>query len=232
MNELITSGYLIHRYRYRETSVIADCFTETFGRQSFIVKGVMRPKSPLKNVLQPFCLLQFMAKGRSSLKTLVQVDHLEQPLSLHHHSLVAGLYLNELLFRLLPKEEPEPELFKIYQASIQTLAESMQAPCLRQFEKQLIHVLGYQLGYELTADTHQPIVNDHLYQYIPEYGFILSSKSDAIATFSGEILLSIARNDFSAQATQSAAKRLFRSVLTPLLGKKPLQSRLLMQALQ
>jgi DNA repair protein RecO (recombination protein O) len=228
MNEIVDQAYVLHSYRYRETSAIMDLFSLEHGRISVVAKGVKSPKSKLKSVLQPFLKLQIEARGKSHLKTLTMAEPIAAPIVLGGTRLVSALYVNELLVRLLHKEEVCERLFACYEHTIEHLQSSSVEVLLRQFEKELVETLGYALPFDFTADTHQPICASENYLFVPEYGFTLRDNepvSSKLAVFSGQALQAISRGDFSSPEALKAAKQLFRLVLQPLLGNKPLKSR-------
>ena len=61
-------------------------------------------------------------------------------------ALIAGLYLNELLMRLLPREDPHEALFDGYGQTIKALSQSDELPIavvLRGFELMLLRATGH-----------------------------------------------------------------------------------------
>ena len=96
-------AYVIHRRPWRETSLMVDLFTLNHGRMSVIAKGASSSKSPLKAQLQPFQPLLLGWVGRGDLKTLTQADVRDGPALRRTVSLYSGLYLNELIQRILPQ---------------------------------------------------------------------------------------------------------------------------------
>jgi DNA repair protein RecO (recombination protein O) len=216
-NSLIANhAFVLHRYPYRETSFIVDFFTQSHGRISVIAKGIRSPKSPLKGLLQPFVPLTVHARGRHALKTLTLAEGSGPPISLMSTQLISGLYMNELLVRLLPKEEVCEYLFSTYYASLQALNEVS----LRIFEQTLLKTLGYALPLQLLDP-------DCCYLFIAEHGFELCYEHEAHkpSFFLGKQLCAIEKEDYSDVATVNAAKRLMRLAFAPLLGNKPLKSR-------
>lgn len=224
-------AFVLHTRLYRETSLLVDAFTEFDGRVTFIAKGARRAKSAHKGLLQPFVPLMVSYLGKGELKTLTHAELSGPILSLTGEKLVSGLYLNELLTRLLMMGAPMPELFKTYSDTLQSLSstESL-SPRLRLFEKALLEALGE--GICLTEDVHGvTIESDKHYLYVPAQGFYevlpdtLHDKSQLV--LAGEALLSLASEDANTLTTCSSVKRLLQSALKPLLGPKPLQSRAL-----
>ena len=58
-----TKGICLHYYKYSENSVIAKIFTENFGLQSYVIKGVKNKKSKNKlNILQSLNIVQLEVK--------------------------------------------------------------------------------------------------------------------------------------------------------------------------
>ncbi len=62
-----TLGIVLHTLKYNDTSLIADIYTETAGRASFIVKIPRSRKAAVKSVLfQPLALVELEADFRSN----------------------------------------------------------------------------------------------------------------------------------------------------------------------
>ena len=106
--ELQEPAYVLHRRPWRETSLMVDLFALNHGRMTVIARGANSAKSPLKAQLQPFQPLVVDWAGRGDLKTLTQVDVRTGPTITRTVSLYSGLYLNELLQRVLPAADPHP----------------------------------------------------------------------------------------------------------------------------
>jgi len=136
-------GYLLHASPWRETSLIVHVFTGEHGNVSLVAKGAKRPYSALRPVLSAFQPLALSWSGAGELKTLVRAE------SLGIHTLggrahMSAWYMNELLLRLLPREDPHPVLFDAYDAALLQLAQgSKAAGSLRRFEWILLNETGY-----------------------------------------------------------------------------------------
>src|SRR5205807_3793149 len=146
-------AFILHGYPYRETSLLLETFTRAFGRVSMVARGARSPRSPLRGVLLAFQPLALSWFGRGELRTLARAEWVGgQPL-LRGEALMCGFYLNELLLRLLPREDPHDALFLRYQEGLARLAsEADSAPALRSFEK----ALPKALGYAMTLDADSP----------------------------------------------------------------------------
>ena len=142
-------AFVLHAYPYKETSVIVEAFTEAAGRVPMVAKGARRPRSELRGLLQAFQPLALSWAGTGELKTLVKAEWrggLPLPTGA---ALLCGFYLNELLLKLLPREDPHPALYAEYAATLHALTRdvrpSTQAATLRGFELRLLAELGYAL---------------------------------------------------------------------------------------
>ncbi|HSX69900.1 MAG TPA: DNA repair protein RecO C-terminal domain-containing protein, partial [Pseudomonas sp.] len=140
-------------------------------------------------------------------------------------------YLNELLLRLLPAEDPHPALFEHYALTLQALAANPPLePLLRAFEWRLLDELGY--GFALDIDiAGQAIAADGLYRLQPDAGLEPVGQLQP-GLFQGVDLLAMAKADWSAPGALAAAKRLMRQALAPHLGGRPLVSRELFMTLK
>lgn len=226
--------WLLHARPYRDTSLLLDLFTEDEGRVGAIARGVRavgKGKAISKrSLLQPFVPLQVALSGRGELRTLGQTEALAAGLPLIGERLLSALYVNELLVRLLPAHEKESAVFDDYSRLLQALAGNDELePLLRNFELQLLDVLGYGLQLTHDAATGEVIVGSHWYQLQQEGGFIRqpANVSDTLTLYAGNDLIALARRDFSTVETRRAAKRLLRSVLQQHLGSRELSSRAL-----
>ena len=141
------AAFVLHAYPYSETSLLVEAFTRPHGRLPLLAKGARRPGSSLRSVLVAFQPLTASWSGRGEVRTLVRSEWQGgQPL-LRGEALLCGFYLNELLLRLLPREDPHEVLFDHYAAALNRLAtEQEQAPILRGFERRLLQELGYALA--------------------------------------------------------------------------------------
>ena len=217
----LSAAYLIHTRALGENSLIAELITETNGRITVVANGAKRKKSLTKSMLQPFRPLLVSWRGLGDLKTMVRLEAPTLALPLSSEFLYSGLYLNELVIRLLAKEQPHPEIYSSYHATLIALSKQQDLEiCLRLFEFSLLKELGH--GFTLTHDnTGHPIQPDWQYQFDQEQGLM----SKVAGKYNGHHLLAIAMQDFCDKITRRQAKLLAREALAPLLGNKPLHSR-------
>lgn len=213
-------AYILHTRPYRETSALVDFFCA-----EGLVRGVLRgARGKAGSQARAFTPLEVELRGRGELKTVSRLEPNGNGLWLTGQALFSGLYMNELLVRLLPGQVAHPALFDHYVLTLQALAEGRALePLLRSFEWRLLDELGY--AFSLDHDLHgQPIAAQALYRLQPDAGL------DAVVhaqpgMFLGADLLAMAEADWAAPGALAAAKRLMRQALAVHLGGRPLVSR-------
>lgn len=215
-------AFILHRWPYRNTSLIVELFTQNHGRVAVVARSARGVKSRYKGVLQPFSPLLVAWVGRNELKSLGNIELCGASNFLEGNALACGFYLNELLVRLLHREDPHPNLFALYQTSLAELQHLTQIEkTLRIFEKNLLHELGYGLPLKHEAESGNPIDPSANYQYVPEQGFVRCFEG----SFSGQSIMALQSEELEEEQTLKEVKLLMRIALTHHLGSKPLKSR-------
>ncbi|MDY0971675.1 DNA repair protein RecO [Siccibacter turicensis] len=219
-------AFVLHSRPWSETSLMLDLFTEESGRVRLIAKGARAKRSSLKGTLQPFTPLLVRFGGRGEIKTLRSAEAVSLALPLTGTALYSGLYVNELIARVLEPETRFSELFFDYLHCIQALAGATGSPepALRRFELALLGHLGYGVDFLHCAGSGDEVADDMTYRYREEKGFIASLVIDN-ATFTGSQLRALASREFPDADRLRAAKRFTRIALKPYLGGRPLKSR-------
>jgi DNA repair protein RecO (recombination protein O) len=218
-------AFVLHSRPYSETSLLLDLFSESHGRVRVLAKGARARRSQLKGTLQPFTPLLVRWTGRGDVKTLTKAEAVSLALPLSGITLYCGLYVNELVSRVLEQEFPFSELFFDYLNCLQTLAadNSSPEPALRRFELALLGHLGYGVDFLHCAGSGEPVADAMTYSYREEKGFIASLVAGQ-RSFTGRQLRALWERDFPDADTLRAAKRFTRIALKPYLGGKPLKS--------
>jgi DNA repair protein RecO (recombination protein O) len=231
------AGYVLHTYPYKETSLIVEAFTRNFGRVALLARGARRPRSAMRGVLLSFHPLRLGWSGgmsnEVSLGTLISAEWSGALQSLGGRALMCGFYLNELLLRLLPRDDPHEALFEVYGESLRQLSEGIsQASVLRSFEKRLLSELGYAPLLEREAVSGAPIDPARRYAYEPDRGPVatIASTSDNLVV-SGQTLLDLAADEFSRPETRDEARMLLRSLIGQRLHGKVLHTRAVLREL-
>lgn len=223
------AAYVLHTRPYLETSALVDFFTLEHGRVSAVVKGVRRPNSKLRGIIQPFVPLQVSWQGKQDLKTLLQAESVGLNGLLQGNALMCGLYVNELLQRLLQPFDPAPRLYLYYQYVLNALVANDDIEgALRTFERKLLAETGYELP------LHEPLDAQLIYRFNPEqwcfeplHGLIPDVYK--AQCFRAQHLQPIGDDCYDEPAVRQAAKRLMRLAIDHLAGDKPLRSRTLFQ---
>lgn len=225
--------YVLHTYPFRETSLVVELFTREFGRISAIAKGARRPRAAMRGMLQSFQPLVATWSGKSELKNLHGVEWRGGLHVLHGQALICGFYLNELMLRLLPREDPHEALFEHYEEALRALAQGAeQSIVLRRYEKRLLQELGYALPLTHEADSDAPLDPQQWYCFVIERGPVRQEADETGVQLLGKTLLDMGSDDYSDPQTQQQSKQLMRALVSHYLGEKPLHTRQLLIDLQ
>jgi DNA repair protein RecO (recombination protein O) len=226
MKITLQPAFVLHSRPYRDTSALVEFFTRDHGRIGLIAKGVKSNKSRNRGILQPFRTLLISWTAKHELNVLSAVEETNEGYQLNGQVLVCGFYINELLMRLLHRNDPHPELFDIYSATLQALQKGNNIQrVLRLYERDLLNETGYGLQLEVDA-YNSPIENDLQYSYQIEHGPVVSSNTgEESITVHGSTLLSLLKEELDDARSLAESRKLMREVLNFYLGGKPLKSR-------
>jgi DNA repair protein RecO len=141
-------AYILHQYDWSESSLILEVFTRHRGRVALAAKGVKRHTSNFRPVLLPLQPLKLSytlgAEGNAEIHSLKGAEWVGGHVMPQGDALWSGMYLNELLLRLLARDDPYAALFDIYAGVVRVLAgqhggttEAIE-PVLRAFELVLL----------------------------------------------------------------------------------------------
>jgi DNA repair protein RecO (recombination protein O) len=219
-------GFVLHSYPYKETSLIVDVFSRDYGRVALIAKGAKRPHSKLRGVLQTFQPLSVSWSGKAEVRTLTAAEWIGGLLPLEKSALLCGFYLNELLVKLLARDDPHPALFDHYIATLNQLAHGELAPIvLRKFERALLKETGVGGNFTVCTKTRRPVEIEQIYVVDPEHGPRPAHVADNTPRVNGKTLLDMEQEDYTDNTTQTQSKFLMRFLLAHHLGGAPLNTR-------
>jgi DNA repair protein RecO (recombination protein O) len=224
-------GFVLHTYPYKETSLIVELFTRRFGRVALLARGARRPRSAMRGMLLSFHPLRLSFSGSAELGTLIAVDWAGALQPLAGQGLMCGFYLNELLLRLLPRDDPHEALFEVYGEALSRLSRDSSAAVLRGFEKRLLAELGYAplLEHDVAS---RPIDPEGLYAYEPERGPTpVNGTRGGLLVVRGRTLLDVAADDYSDPATREEARTLMRALIGERLHGQVLHTRAVLREL-
>ena len=224
-------AFVLHTYPYRETSLIVEAFTERLGRVAMIAKGAKRARSEMRGVLQAFQPLSLSWAGAGELKTLTKAEWRGGLPLPSGAALLCGFYLNELLLKLLAREDAHPGLWSDYASALRALTAdatpAAQATTLRRFELRLLAELGYALTLTHDVATGAPIEAGERYHYAFDRGpqLVAAEPRAAWPVVRGATLIALATERYPDTEVAAEAKRLMRGVLDHYLEERRIFSR-------
>ncbi|MBT8146959.1 MAG: DNA repair protein RecO [Gammaproteobacteria bacterium] len=224
-------AYILHKQPFQNSSLLLDFFCLDYGRVKAVARGARRSKSKYRSLLQVFQPLLISFTGKGEVKTVAGVESSVAAIELKGERLFSGLYVNELIIRLLMNNVEHTELYKRYQDALVGLGGVDDVNrVLRRFEMSLLNELGYGINLEQDCVTRQPIARDGAYLFVPDLGFeqveFETSVGDGVGNvFLGKHIISLRKLDFADPECRTAARNITRKALQAHLGDKPLHSR-------
>jgi DNA repair protein RecO (recombination protein O) len=181
-------AFVLHRYDWSESSLILEVFTRHHGRVALVAKGAKRPSSNFRPVLLPLQPLHLSFGADAEIRTLKGAEWVGGQVMPTGDALLSGYYLNELLLRLLARDDPHPQLFDAYGAAVSMLASEhseAREPALRAFELVLLREIGLLPSLDLQTLTLAPLEAQARYSLVPEAGLLAAHDGDARASLLG-----------------------------------------------
>jgi DNA repair protein RecO (recombination protein O) len=215
-------AFVLHRRVVGETSMQVTFLTREKGLIRARFRGGRRQSK--QAVLEPFLPLWLLVDERSSFSYVREAQIRAEFQPMPAFAMISGLYLNELLYRLLHPEEEDGELFILYEKTIQllVLAQSQRdiEISLREFEWSFLERLGYLVSFRDEANGRAPIVSEQYYQLHPTHGFVSASSG-----FLGRDILQIAEGLWEDKLVLKTAKSIMRCLIASALNGEPLCTR-------
>ncbi len=212
-------AYVLHRYDWSESSLILEVFSRHYGRIAIVAKGVKRPTSSFRPVLLPLQPLHLAFGGDAEIRTLKAAEWQGGHVMPTGDALMSGLYLNELLLKLMARDDAHPRLFDVYANVVQVIAsehgEALQ-PALRTFELLLLREIGLLPLLDVQTMTLAPLSKDLRYTLVPEGGLRQANPTDrASLTGAQWIALQLSLNEDAPFTTTLRAASEVMSELKP-----------------
>jgi DNA repair protein RecO (recombination protein O) len=217
-------AWVIHKWPSGNTSSEVTFFTREQGILRCLCKGGRSPKKQaLLQAFTPLCLVMDIRKERYYVR---QIESVAGAFTLKSSALFAGLYINELVYYALRMGDPSDNFFDIYCQSLQELVAIKDQfaieRILRRLEWALLQICGYAISFTEEAQLKIPISPNHYYQFIPDEGFVITSKG-----LLGRDVLALAKDELDDLETLKAAKLIMRRAIDYLLEGRQLKSRAL-----
>src|SRR5690625_3050175 len=207
---------VLHQRPYRETSLLLEAWSRKYGRLGVVARGARRPRGVQRAALQPCRRLLLSWSLRGELATLTGAENAGPVWGLKGDALFAVFYLNELLLRLLERQDPHPELFDDYVVTLDAMESGgLEAP-LRLFEKWLLQATGYGLELFVEADGETPVAAGRSYAYRIGQGAVPSEGpiGHGEVAVHGETLLALKREQLESRRELAQARRLLQTALS------------------
>jgi DNA repair protein RecO (recombination protein O) len=176
-------AFVLHHYDWSESSLILEVFTRHLGRVALVAKGAKRPTSQLRAVLLPLQPILVSFGGEGEIRTLKSAEWAGGHVMPTGDALLSGYYLNELLMRLLARDDPHTAVFDIYRQTVKVLSSGLDnttAPLLRGFELLLLQDIGFLPDMSLQTLTLQPLLADKSYALLAEAGLRTSTQAPSL----------------------------------------------------
>jgi DNA repair protein RecO (recombination protein O) len=140
--------------------------------------------------------------------------------------LLCGFYLNELLVKLLARDDPHPALFDHYVSALNQLAHDEPAAIvLRKFERALLKESGVAGDWSRCTTSGGQVESEQIYVIDPEHGPRPARPADTWPRVSGKTLLDMEAENYGDATTQMQSKFLMRFLLAHHLNGTALNTR-------
>ncbi len=176
-------AYVLHRYDWSESSLILEVLTRHHGRVALVAKGAKKPSSNFRPILLPLQPLHVAFGGDAEIRNLRSSEWMGGHVMPTGESLMAGYYLNELLMRLLARDDPHPALFDAYALTVHIIAQKASEDrvlevALRAFELMLLREIGFLPSLDTQTASLAALQADAAYVLVPEGGLRLAHADD------------------------------------------------------
>ncbi len=185
-------AFVLHAKSYKETSLILTLLTANNGKINVIAKGAKRYKSNIN--YHPFTLTNVQLYGSGDLLSVISMESIKY-FDIENR-LNVGLYLNEILYKMLPSQESDLNIFIHYQTILEVISfvDNLELQRnLRLFEKHLLEVIGYAISFTHETATGVPITAHNNYGYKPDHGLCIVNQVN-MTTIRGATCIEYAEN--------------------------------------
>ncbi len=220
------AAFVLQSWNWKETSLLVEFFTLKHGKVIAVARGAKRAGSHFRGLLTSFSPLKIGFTGQNEVKNLMRAQWLGGFFPIEGEALFSAFYVNELLIRLLPREDPMPELFSSYAKVLEKLADPQanHTVALRTFELELMERLGY--GLPMTGEPWY-WDGEELKPWSEEV-----IESDRHLVIDADMIRKLHDKDFRSKQTLAFAKVLMRKMIAHYAGDKPLNTRRIFEELK
>ncbi len=226
-------AYIIYTAHYQESSALVKLLTRQHGIISAVVRGVRqsnKKSNGLRAAVQLGNLVECQWSGKTSLKTIYQVELVQSAALDTTEKFVCLSYIHELLFYFVQEEFHVDSVFVDYAGFIEKIRLDNVELALRIFEFNLLESMGYGIDFSRDAEMDMPVNIEKEYKVIPGFGLSLANGFDE-QSYSGSDLLLIHQKDYSNSSLLLVAKKISRTLLEYHMDGKPIKARQLYREL-
>ena len=221
-----TPCFILHRRNFSESSFILEIFSRDYGRINLIAKGAKKNKKYRGTNFDLYQKYNISWISKSELGILTGIDIVRSKTYFIAEKAITAFYINEIILKLLHKDEPHVELFDIYELTLRKLfSNENEKIILRYFEKQLLESLGYGISFDHDIKTGLSIMPTREYYYKidsgPSSDVSLSGEGMKI---SGKTLFELNNETLSDNENINEAKNLLSMILKKHINQ-PLESK-------
>jgi DNA repair protein RecO (recombination protein O) len=218
-------AFVLHERPYRETSALLEVLTRDHGRVGVVARGLRASKPRFqRGALRPFQCVALGLRLSGDMAQLLSVETLGHPLYLQGDALRSGLYVNELLARMIERHDPHPEVFQRYAQLLTELGDTALAWNLRRFERDLLAELGFGLHLTHDAQFGHEIDPDADYEYRLELGPWRCGALRPALSVRGSALIALAQDQPPSASDLAGLRMLMRSIIQHHLGGRELDA--------
>jgi DNA repair protein RecO (recombination protein O) len=118
-----TKGIILSQIKYTDSGIVARMYTQKFGRQSFLVRGMRKKKTGKHTIFfQPMFILdlEIYYKESREMQLLKEFSVSFTPYDIYSNvkKSTVAIFLGEVLTSVLKEESPHPDLFDFIEESI------------------------------------------------------------------------------------------------------------------
>jgi len=204
--------FVLHRRAWRDTSLIIELLSRDHGRIAGVARAARSAKSVFFGLTEPFRALEASWTRRGEMATLTGLEPAGAARRLSGRAMWCGLYANELLLRLTPRDDPDSDIFEAYARLLPELTvPARQSNALRRFEMALLHALGVAPDLGSSGESGEPVAPGMRYRVDPVSGPVTVPEHQE--GIQGSVLLALANGQDVSAHDDAAALRLMRKLI-------------------
>ncbi len=219
MTGITDRAFIIHSRSFGETSTIFDLLTEENGLISTILKGAKKRKDVSQ--LQPS--REFIVEAsKANLPSLIKYE-LSKTYIIKKKYILLIVYFNELVYRLVPKNQPQKTLFNIYHNYISYMSstDDHQDSVIIGFELLLLK----NLGYAVTSETPISSIDDnYMFYYDKLVGFKQTNDHYQGHKISGKDLKLVLNFDINSIQEKGVVRMITKDIIINIANPKRIKS--------